>query len=56
MQQAARIADRTAFFTAAMDQTTGERTGKLVEYDLTTKIFSSPSDPRTEAYIAGRFG
>ena len=56
MQQAARIADRTAFFTAALDQTTGERTGKLVEYDLTTKIFSSPSDPRTEAYIAGRFG
>jgi len=56
MQQAARVADRTAFFTALADETTGDRTGLLVEYDLTTKIFSSPSDDRTEKYITGRFG
>jgi phosphate transport system ATP-binding protein len=56
MQQAARIADRTAFFTADVDVVTNERTGRLVEYDLTTKIFQDPSDERTEAYIQGRFG
>ena len=56
MQQAARIADRTAFFTADVDVITNERTGRLVEYDLTTKIFQDPSDERTEAYIQGRFG
>jgi phosphate transport system ATP-binding protein len=56
MQQAARVSDRTAFFTAKADETTGNRTGLLVEYNLTGKIFSNPSDPRTEAYISGRFG
>jgi phosphate transport system ATP-binding protein len=56
MQQAARVADRTAFFTALADQGTGDRTGLLVEYDLTTKIFSRPADRRTEDYISGRFG
>jgi phosphate transport system ATP-binding protein len=56
MQQAARVSDRTAFFTAKPDETTGNRTGLLVEYNLTTKIFSNPSDTRTEAYISGRFG
>jgi phosphate transport system ATP-binding protein len=56
MQQAARVADRTAFFTAAVDPVTGERHGELVEYDKTTTIFSSPADPRTEGYISGRFG
>jgi phosphate transport system ATP-binding protein len=56
MQQAARIADRTAFFTADVDVITNERTGRLVEYDLTTNIFQNPSDERTEAYIQGRFG
>ena len=56
MQQAARIADRTAFFTADVDVITNERTGRLVEYDLTTSIFQNPSDERTEAYIQGRFG
>ncbi|MBA3233086.1 MAG: phosphate ABC transporter ATP-binding protein [Propionibacteriales bacterium] len=56
MQQAARVADRTAFFTALADEGTGDRTGLLVEFDLTTKIFSSPSDERTENYISGRFG
>ena len=56
MQQAARVADRTAFFTALQDETTGNRTGVLVEYDKTTKIFEDPSDQRTEDYISGRFG
>jgi phosphate transport system ATP-binding protein len=56
MQQAARIADRTAFFTALADETTGNRTGILVEYDKTTTIFDNPSDQRTEDYISGRFG
>jgi phosphate transport system ATP-binding protein len=56
MQQAARVSDRTAFFTARPDETTGNRTGLLVEFDATTQIFSNPSDERTEAYISGRFG
>jgi phosphate ABC transporter ATP-binding protein len=56
MQQAARVADRTAFFTALADDTTGNRTGLLVEYDLTSNIFRSPRDKRTEDYISGRFG
>jgi phosphate transport system ATP-binding protein len=55
MQQAARVSDRTAFFTADVD-TLGERHGRLVEYDLTSKIFTSPADSRTEDYISGRFG
>ncbi|MGH2393760.1 MAG: phosphate ABC transporter ATP-binding protein PstB [Candidatus Limnocylindria bacterium] len=56
MQQAARVSDRTAFFTAKPDETTGNRTGLLVEFDQTGNIFSNPSDERTEAYISGRFG
>jgi phosphate transport system ATP-binding protein len=56
MQQAARVSDRTAFFTADVDTTTDQRCGVLVEYDLTAKIFSNPSDERTENYITGRFG
>jgi phosphate transport system ATP-binding protein len=56
MQQAARVADRTAFFTALADDTTGNRTGLLVEHDLTSQIFRSPRDKRTEDYISGRFG
>lgn len=56
MQQAARVSDRTAFFTARPDETTGNRTGLLVEYDLTSNIFSNPRDKRTEDYISGRFG
>jgi len=56
MQQAGRVSDRTAFFTARPDETTGNRTGLLVEFDQTKKIFSNPSDKRTEAYISGRFG
>ena len=56
MQQAARVSDRTAFFTAEADPGTGNRTGLLVEFDATAKIFESPSDARTENYISGRFG
>jgi phosphate transport system ATP-binding protein len=56
MQQAARVADRTAFFTAQPAEGTGDRTGHLVEFDLTSKIFSNPADSRTEDYISGRFG
>jgi phosphate transport system ATP-binding protein len=46
MQQASRVSDRTAFFFL----------GDLVEYDITSKIFSNPSEKRTEDYITGRFG
>jgi phosphate transport system ATP-binding protein len=56
MQQAARISDRTAFFTAQPDERTGSRTGMLVEYDQTGRMFSNPADKRTEDYISGRFG
>ncbi|CAM5581724.1 Phosphate import ATP-binding protein PstB OS=Streptomyces microflavus OX=1919 GN=pstB_1 PE=4 SV=1 [Streptomyces microflavus] len=53
MQQAARVSDRTAFFTADVDDA-GVRHGRLVEYDETERIFSNPSDQRTEDYISGR--
>lgn len=56
MQQAARVADRTAFFTALSEEGTGDRTGVLVEYDLTENIFNNPKDQRTEDYVSGRFG
>jgi phosphate transport system ATP-binding protein len=56
MQQAARVSDRTAFFTAELDSKNDQRTGILVEYDATAKMFSNPSDERTENYITGRFG
>jgi phosphate transport system ATP-binding protein len=55
MQQAARVSDRTAFFTAEADPD-GHRRGRLVEYDETETLFTHPSDPRTEGYITGRFG
>ena len=54
MQQAARVADLTAFFTLEVGG--GRRTGVLVEYDSTDKIFTNPSDKRTEDYVTGRFG
>jgi phosphate transport system ATP-binding protein len=54
MQQAARVADRTAFFSLDVDES--GRSGVLVEYDETTKIFTAPSDKRTEDYVTGRFG
>ncbi|MGA2006591.1 MAG: phosphate ABC transporter ATP-binding protein PstB [Solirubrobacteraceae bacterium] len=54
MQQAARVAERTAFF--SLDVSGGKRTGVLVEYDDTEKLFTRPSDKRTEDYVTGRFG
>src|SRR6266542_5215294 len=51
MQQAARISDRTAFFTAEVGEGGGDRTGLLVEYDRTDLIFTSPRDTRTEDYV-----
>jgi phosphate transport system ATP-binding protein len=54
MQQAARVADRTAFFSLEVDG--GQRYGVLVEYDQTEKIFTAPTDRRTEDYVTGRFG
>jgi phosphate transport system ATP-binding protein len=56
MQQAARVSDRTAFFTTEVNTESDTRTGLLVEYDTTEKIFSNPSDERTENYVTGRFG
>jgi phosphate transport system ATP-binding protein len=56
MQQAARVSDRTAFFTTEMNETSDTRTGLLVEYDRTDKMFTSPSDHRTELYVTGRVG
>ena len=56
MQQAARVADMTAFFTVSANDETGSRTGMLVEYASTSKIFSDPVDTRTENYVSGRFG
>lgn len=55
MQQAARVSDRTAFFTAELDDQ-DVRHGRLVEYGPTRQIFSQPLDRRTEDYISGRFG
>ncbi|HEV7706599.1 MAG TPA: phosphate ABC transporter ATP-binding protein PstB [Asanoa sp.] len=52
MQQAARVSDRTAFFSI---EQTGDP-GRLIEYDTTQKIFNSPSQQKTEDYITGRFG
>ncbi len=51
MQQAGRVSDFTAFF-----YTDDTRTGRLVEFDKTTTIFTNPKDKRTEDYITGRFG
>ena len=56
MQQAARVSDRCAFFTTEVNETSDTRTGVLVEYDLTEKMFSNPADERTENYVTGRFG
>jgi phosphate transport system ATP-binding protein len=55
MQQAARVSDRTAFFTVDVRED-GQRTGVLVEYDRTELIFTKPSEKRTEDYVTGRFG
>ena len=54
MQQAARVADRTAFF--SLDSSGGEPVGTLIEFDDTETIFGQPRDPRTRDYVTGRFG
>ena len=56
MQQAARVSDRCAFFTTEVNEQSDTRTGVLVEMDRTEKMFSNPSDERTENYVTGRFG
>lgn len=56
MQQAARVSDRTAFFTTEVNAESDRRTGVLVEFGPTTKMFSKPDDQRTEQYVTGRFG
>jgi phosphate transport system ATP-binding protein len=56
MQQAARVSDRCAFFTTEVNEHSDTRTGVLVEIDRTEKMFSNPSDTRTENYVTGRFG
>ena len=55
MQQAARVSDRTAFFTVDVHDD-GSRTGTVVEFDRTESIFTNPADQRTEDYVTGRFG
>jgi phosphate transport system ATP-binding protein len=55
MQQAARVAEMTAFFSLDVKED-GSRHGILVEYDATEKIFTQPADERTEGYVTGRFG
>jgi phosphate transport system ATP-binding protein len=55
MQQAARVSDRTAFFTVEVHED-GSRTGTVVEFDRTETIFTNPADKRTEDYVSGRFG
>jgi phosphate transport system ATP-binding protein len=55
MQQAARVSDRTAFFTVDIGPE-GGRTGVLVEANATETMFTSPADQRTDDYITGRFG
>jgi phosphate transport system ATP-binding protein len=56
MQQAARVADMTAFFSLSQSDESGDRSGILVEYEATQKMFTAPSDKRTEDYVTGRFG
>jgi phosphate transport system ATP-binding protein len=55
MQQAARVSDRTAFFSVDVNDS-GMRTGRLVEYGFTDRIFTTPEHEETEHYITGRFG
>jgi phosphate transport system ATP-binding protein len=52
MQQAARVSDKTAFFTVTPE----DRVGTLVEFDDTEMVFTNPTDPRTEAYVTGKVG
>jgi phosphate transport system ATP-binding protein len=56
MQQAARVSNRTAFLIVELDAEEHSRWGQLVEYDDTNKIFTNPSDRRTEDYVSGKVG
>jgi phosphate transport system ATP-binding protein len=56
MQQATRVSDRTAFFSVLVNPESDTRTGTLVEYDRTAKLFGDPRDDRTKAYVTGRMG
>ncbi len=56
MQQAARVSDRTAFFTVDLSGGEDKRVGRLVEFAPTQTIFSNPQDTRTEQYVTGKFG
>jgi phosphate transport system ATP-binding protein len=56
MQQAARVSDMTAFFTVELDEDGKRRTGRVIEYDATDKVFTNPADARTEAYVTGKVG
>jgi phosphate transport system ATP-binding protein len=56
MQQAARVSDMTAFFTVELNDEGRSRTGAVVEYGETDKIFTNPDDKRTEDYVTGKFG
>jgi phosphate transport system ATP-binding protein len=56
MQQAARVSDRTAFLMVELDADEQSRWGRIVEYDATERIFTNPSDPRTEDYVSGKVG
>jgi phosphate transport system ATP-binding protein len=50
------VSDRTAFFTTELNPESDRRTGRLVEFNPTEKIFANPDDERTEQYVTGRFG
>ncbi|HLU46322.1 MAG TPA: phosphate ABC transporter ATP-binding protein PstB [Natronosporangium sp.] len=56
MQQAARVSDRTAFLMVELTADERDRWGELIEYDETSRVFTSPADPRTEQYISGKVG
>ncbi len=56
MQQAGRVSDRTAFFLLDQSVLSKEGASSLIEFEDTDKLFTNPSDARTEAYITGRFG
>jgi len=56
MQQAARVSDRTAFLMVELDADEQNRWGRLVEYDETERIFTNPTDKRTEDYVSGKVG
>jgi len=56
MQQAARVSDMTAFLMVELTADEKSRWGELIEYDDTSKVFTNPTDPRTEEYISGKVG